>query len=214
MEDRFSRRQRRWDACNITAVSRRRLPRRRRAKEGGVATPFICSPPVKLGHRVTRARENGRRWVGLTHFWGPLRRRVRVHSEGPIVRLPRWPRTPFLPSFLPRGALPRYSAHTFAHSPNCRIDHSRSPRGRPARSSRGSGTADRLTRRPVVRLHMTAPQALPSVGLFVRTILRFTSPRAGGSYHPLLVARPAPTTWPPSDDAPSAARHPFGVRRR
>lgn len=112
---------------------------------------------------MTRARENGRRWVGLTHFWGPLRRRVRVHSEGPIVRLPRWPRTPFLPSvlpsflpsFLPRGALSRLLGdYSFTHSPNCRIDHSRSPRGRPERSSRGSGTADRLTRRPVARLHI------------------------------------------------------------
>lgn len=67
----------------------------------------------------------------------------------------------YLPSFLPS-----YERHSPC-SLNCRIDHSRSPRGRPSRSSRGSGTADCLTRRPVVRLHMTQPpQSLLRRGRF------------------------------------------------
>lgn len=112
---------------------------------------------MKLGHRVARKRPPLGR---VDPFLDPSCRWVRVHSEAD--RSPGF-RLGFLPSFLSffllRAAL--------SYSLNYRIDHSRSPRGRPSRSSRGSGTADCLTRRPLVRLHMTQPpQSLLRRGRF------------------------------------------------
>lgn len=122
---------------------------------GGVATLFICSPSTKLGHRVTRTRKRSSLgWVDP--FLGLSRRRVQAHSEADR------PLSSFLSSSFARGTFP--ILRSLAHSPNCQIDHSHSPRGRSSCSSRGSGTADRLTRRFVVRLHMAVLQSLrPSV---------------------------------------------------
>lgn len=158
-----------------------------KGERGGVATPFICSPPVKLGHRVTRARKRpSLGWVDP--FPGPLHQRVRVHSEDRGRGHPSVPS--FLPSFL--AALFRwYLARSFAHSPKYRTVGSIIRAflvADPARSSRGSGTADRLTRRLVARLHMTVPQASVRRSIRLDDFTTHYPSRAGGTYHPLLVA--------------------------
>ena len=113
----------------------------REGRRGDVATLFICSPPVKLGHRVTRARKRSLLgWVDP--FLGPLHWWVRVHSEAERLRstFSARGRVSPRPSVLLSSTNFRRSSAVLVHSPDCRIDHSRSSRGRPARSSRGSGT--------------------------------------------------------------------------
>lgn len=136
---------RRRDACNVAATA---------GGGGGRSDSFYLLAPDETrppsGEKTAAA---GSGWP-ISGFLVPMSTRALGSRSFAWLGL-----ASFLPSSLRRAAL--------FHSLNYRIDHSRSPRGRPSRSSRESGTADCLTRRPVVRLHMTQPpQSLLRRGRF------------------------------------------------
>lgn len=144
---------RRADSFAISCVvvddeTRVTSPRRREGDGGGRSDSFYLLAPDETrppsGEKTAAA---GSGWP-ISGSLVPMSTRVLGSRSFAWVGLAR-----FLPSFLPFFLL---RAALF-YSLNYRIDHSRSPRDRPSRSSRESGTADCLTRRPVVRLHMTQP---------------------------------------------------------